>query len=295
MRYDFMARMHMWNRLMIEADHRQPSNPLTVTCLNIALSKSGRMADYMFTYYQNGPEGLLPSFQRDCTSPLPAAEAFYQMGMINTAQRYTFEAQEAIPDYQKSVRCYKRLAETNIINGDYDVARKYLVPLTHTLYYRQWARQTLSLLDDESAVDAHPEFGRLRQLRLHYHDFMFSSSETDSMLGLLFTENPSNTMACNYLMAWCLLNKNLNRFMECLPLVQFLEMPRSYQEAYLLHWVQSHNNFDGLPAFIDRRYAERLSAFMQDSQHKAGVDLMRQRYGDTYWYYYIYRYNPSQQ
>lgn len=294
MKYDYMARMHTWNKMINEAHRRQPTNPLTVTCLNIALSKTGRMGDTLFDYYQNGPEGLLPSFQRDFTSPLATAEAWYLMGMINTAQRYTFEAQEAIPDYQKSARCYKRLAETNLINGDLAVARKYLIPLTHTLYYRRWALQTLTLLADEAAVDAHPEYGVLRRMRLRQHDFLFSSSETDSMLGLLLTENPSNVMARDYLMAWCLLTKNLKRFEECLPLLPFLQMPRSYQEAFLLRWVQTHSDFDGLPPFIDRQHVERISAFMHDSQRKADVSLMRRRYGNTYWYYYIYRYNPTE-
>ena len=175
------------------------------------------------------------------------------------------------------------------------MARKYLIPLTHTLYYKKWALNTLALLEDETAVDEHPEYGLLRRMRLQHHDFMFSSSETDSMLGILFTENPSNILARDYLMAWCLLKKDLKRFEECLSLYQGLQMPRSYQEAYLLLWAQSHNSFDGLPAFIDRRNAERISAFMKDSQQKADTHLMRKRYGNTYWYYYIYRYNPTEQ
>mgnify|MGYP000750805498 CR=1 FL=1 len=35
-----------------------------------------------------------------------------------------FEAMEAIPDYKKSGRAYMRLAETNLINGQYAVAAK---------------------------------------------------------------------------------------------------------------------------------------------------------------------------
>ncbi|MCO7111572.1 DUF6057 family protein [Bacteroides uniformis] len=71
------------------------------------------MGDRMFEFYQNGTEGLLPEFQRDFTSPLPTSEAYYHLGMVNTAQRFTFEAMEAIPNFNKSGRCFKRLAETN--------------------------------------------------------------------------------------------------------------------------------------------------------------------------------------
>ena len=44
-----------------------------------------------------------------------------------------FEAMEAIPDYKKSGRAYMRLAETNLINGQYAVAAKYLRALQHYL------------------------------------------------------------------------------------------------------------------------------------------------------------------
>ena len=145
MKYDFHARMKLWNRTIEMADRKSPSTPISVTCLNLALAVTDRMGDRMFNYFQNGPQGLLADFVRDYTSPLSTAEAYYHLGMINTAQRFVFEAQEAIPDYHKSARCYARLAETNLINGDYDVARKYLLPLTHTLFYKKWAESVLAL------------------------------------------------------------------------------------------------------------------------------------------------------
>jgi hypothetical protein len=72
--------------------------------------------------------------------------------MIYVAQRTVFEAQEAILDFQKSARCYKRLAQTNLIIGSYEVARKYLMALQKTLFYRDWANETLPLLGNEEAI-----------------------------------------------------------------------------------------------------------------------------------------------
>ena len=48
MRYDFMARMEMWNRIMMRADERNPQDPASLSCLNLALAKTGRMADHQF-------------------------------------------------------------------------------------------------------------------------------------------------------------------------------------------------------------------------------------------------------
>ena len=69
--------------------------------------------------------------------------------MINTAQRFTFEAMESIPNFNKSSRCFKRLAETNLINGQYEVAAKYLRALRKTLFYKDWAEEAMTYLYDE--------------------------------------------------------------------------------------------------------------------------------------------------
>ena len=289
MRYDFMVRMQMWNRIMMAADLRNPTDAKSVSCLNLALAKTGRMADSQFEYAQIGEEGLLPEFELDFINPVSTGEIFWHLGMVNTAQRYAFEAQEAIPDFQKSARLYQRLVQTNIVNGDRDVARKYLKALSHALFYRKWARQTETFLDSGEIFDRQPELARARDLRLKEHDFLFSESEMDSMLGLLKVEIPSNTMALDYLMAWCLLRKDLDRFVECISLVEAPQMPKAYQEALLLRWVLTHSDFDGLPVYLSRERALRIRSFIQNLQAGKGEADMRRDFGDTYWFYYYYR------
>lgn len=290
MRYDFMVRMQMWNRIMQAADLRNPDGPKTVSCLNLALAKTGRMPDAQFSYFQNGPEGLIPGFRGDYTNPVSTGEIFWHLGMVNTAQRFAFEAQEALPDFQKSARCYRRLAETNIVNGDVEVARKYLKTLCNATFYRKWARETLSLLDEGTIFEKRPELARARDCRLREHDFLFSDTEMDSMLGLLKVENSSNSMALDYLMSWCLLRKDLDRFVECIPLVDAPAMPKSYQEALLLRWVLTHSDFNGLPSYISLANVRRISEFISDVQAKKSAEAMQKAYGDTYWFYYYYRY-----
>ena len=293
MRYDFMVRMEMWNRIMMSADQKNPDNPMTVSCLNLALSKSGRMSDHQFEYFQNGPDGLLPGFVRNSTSPVSTGEIYWHLGMVNTAQRFAFEAQEAIPDFQKSARLYKRLVQTNIVNGDWDIARKYLKSLKNALFYRSWAKKTEALLDSGEIIEKRPDLARARELRLKEHDFLFSDTEMDSMLGLLRVENPSNDMALDYLMSWCLLRKDLDRFVECISMVTAPSMPKSYQEALLLRWVLTHNDFEGLPSYISRANAQRISQFISDSRAGKSEEQMKRDYGDTYWFYYYYRYRSQ--
>ena len=211
MGYDFMATHQQWNRILETINKEKPNNQIGVTVQNLALAMRGMLLDHMFEYNQNGIAGLLPDVKEDATSPLPTAEAFYQLGMINVAQRTVFEAQEAILDFQKSGRCYKRLAQTNLINGQYEVARKYLSALQKTLFYREWAKETLPLLGNEEAIDRHPEYGRLRQWAFK-EDFYFSDHVPPEMLESLYFSNTDNRMAYQYLLAYYLLTGDRERY-----------------------------------------------------------------------------------
>ena len=204
MQYDFMARHQQWNRILETANREKPNNQIGVTVQNLALAMHSVLLNQLFNYHQNGIAGLLPDVKEDATSPLPTAEAFYQLGMINVAQRTVFEAQEAILDFQKSSRCYVRLAQTNLINGQYEVARKYLSALQKTLFYHDWANETLPLLGDEAAIAKHPEYGRLRKMA-YDDDFYFSDHVTPEMLQSLYLRNRDNGLAYQYLVAYYLL------------------------------------------------------------------------------------------
>ena len=211
MQYDFMASHQQWNRIIETANKEKPNNQIGVTVQNLALAMRGVLLDQMQNYNQNGIAGLLPDVQSDATSPMPTAEAFYQLGMINVAQRTVFEAQEAILDFQKSGRCYKRLAQTNLINGNYEVARKYLMALQKTLFYSDWANETLPLLGDEDTIAKHPEYGRLRKWA-YKDNFFFSDHVTPEMLESLYFGCTDNSMAYQYLIAYYMLTGDRERY-----------------------------------------------------------------------------------
>jgi len=211
MQYDFMACHQQWNRILETINVEKPNNQIGVTVQNLALAMHGMLLEHMSEYNQNGIAGLLPDVKEDATSPLPTAEAFYQLGMVNVAQRTVFEAQEAILDFQKSGRCYKRLAQTNLINGQYEVARKYLLALQKTLFYRDWANETLPLLGNEKAIANHPEYGHLRQYA-YDADFYFGDHVTPEMLESLYLRNTDNRLAYQYLLAYYLLTGDRERF-----------------------------------------------------------------------------------
>lgn len=216
MRYDFMSCHQQWNRIIETITAEKPNNQIGVTVQNLALAMRGELLNHMFDYNQNGLLGLLPDVERDAISPMPTAEALYQLGMVYAAQRTVFEAQEAILDFQKSARCYKRLAQTNLIIGKYEVARKYLMALQKTFYYCDWANETLQLLGDEEAIARHPEYGRLRKMA-YQTDFYFSDHVTPQMLEDLYNSNTENRLAYEYMMAAFALTGDRDSFIKYAP------------------------------------------------------------------------------
>ena len=288
--YDFMARMGQWNKILATSDRRAPDSPIAVECTNLALAKTGHMSSDMFTFFQNGPAGLLPEFTRDHFSPVPTGMVYYHLGMINTAQTFFFEAQEGIPDFQKSARLTQALVKTNLINGDYEVARKHINALKQTLFYRKWAKDTEKLLDNPGQINSIPEYAWMRSVRMKEHDIMFSQEELDSMLGLLYVENDSNVMAMDYLLAWCLLRKDLPRFFECHKLLKKGYDARHYQEAIVLYWALTHDGPEGMPDFITQKTAASFTRFISALQSGRNEASMEKEFGNTYWFYYYYRF-----
>lgn len=291
MAYDFMARTQQWNRILLTGKAKAPNNPTSATVHNLALAIRGRLADQMFDYPQRGTSGLLPKFERDPFSPLASSEAFYHLGMINTAQQFVFEAQEAIPDYQKSGRCYKRLAETNLINGAYDVARKYLLTLQKTWFYRSWANETLALLGNEDAIAQHPEYGRLRSQNIQA-SFFFSDRELPQMLGQLFLSNPQNRLAFEYLEATYLLEGNLDSFAKCYSMGRELGypvIPAAFLQGLLLYWSRDHAASEQMPSEFRPDVVKSMHQFYADVQSKRFIpEQLKERWGKTYWYYYFF-------
>lgn len=239
MEYDYLVRIQDWNGIIAKAEQQTPDLPMSVSATNLALGMTNQLGQRAFDFYQRGSEGLLPGFERNFATTQLTGEIYFWLGLVNTAQRLAFESMEAIPNYNKSGRVVKRLAETNLINGEYKVAEKYLRMLEKTVFYRPWVQRMRALLGDEKAIDSHPLYGTLRQLRLT-DDFLFSEDELDKICGQLFMQNQKNQMAVQYLLMAPLLDKDIERFMPYVQIVQnrVNYNPRHIQEGIALAFMQ---------------------------------------------------------
>lgn len=287
--YDFLVRTEQWDKIIEKAEKKPATTPLSVSCVNLALSQKGMLADRLFEFYQNGGEGLFPTFTRDMISPVSTAEIFFRLGMVNDAERYMFEAQEAIPNYRKSARLTRRIIECDIINGNYKVAAKLLRRLQKTLFYSNWANQTMALLGNEKAINRHPIYGKLRKYREKKQDFLFSDREMDQMLGLLFLNDNHNKMAYEYLMCYELLQRDMEKFMQYYPLGRFVgydHIPRTFQEILIGNWMKTHSDPRTIPYSVDAQNVNNTLNFIQlYMQNPKDLQLGQQPYVSNAWHY----------
>lgn len=289
--YDFLVRTEQWDKIIEKAEKKPATTPLSVSCVNLALSQKGMLADRLFEFYQNGGEGLFPTFTRDMISPVSTAEIFFRLGMVNDAERYMFEAQEAIPNYRKSARLTRRIIECEIINGNYKVAAKLLRRLQKTLFYSNWANQTMALLGNEKAINRHPVYGKLRKYREKKQDFLFSDREMDQMLGLLFLNDNHNKMAYEYLVCYELLQRDMEKFMQYYPLGRFVDydhIPRSFQEILIGNWMKTHSDPRTIPYSVDAQNVNNTLNFIQlYMQNPKDPQLDQQPYVSNAWHYMV--------
>lgn len=284
--YDYLVRMQRWEDIIRKAECRHPDMPMSVCAVNLALGMTNQLGDRAFEFFQNGPEGLFPKFVRDHNTTLLTGEVYFHLGLVNTAQRYAFEAMEAIPNYNKSGRAVQRLAETNLINGQYEVAEKYLKMLDKTLFYKGWAQNRLKLVADTGAINRHPVYGTMRKRRLQ-EDFLFSDREVDKICGQLLMHDNDNKLAMQYLLAYPLLCCDLGTFMQYYQYVNSLAVyqPKACQEAaafaYAIQKMQVPRGMV-IPGVMNR-----LERFAQLYTYSGKKSVQLETFKGTYWYYFM--------
>ncbi|MDE6341251.1 MAG: hypothetical protein K2K93_02945 [Muribaculaceae bacterium] len=272
--YDSLVRQGRWDAIVEKARKEPPSHAFGQQALNLALGMKGQLTESMFRYPQNGLESLIGESRLDNTSQLISAEALYRLGLTNIAFATVFDLQEAIMNDRKSGRHTKRMAECMIINGNYEVARKYIEMLKHSLFYSEWARRAETLLGNDGGVEAHPVYGPLRRTAFR-EDGFYVHGQIDKILAKLAAgSGGSNTLAWDYFCAAAMLKCDLSTLLGVWNAhasdFERGEMPRHLQEAAALFWTSTHGNFDGMPFRLSEDVKTQTAALARAAMQHSG-------------------------
>ena len=114
------------------------------------------------------------------------------------------------------------------------------------------------------------------------------------MLGILLQQDMTHYMAYEYLLAYCLLTKDLKRFEEYFPLgmeLRYARLPVSYQEALLYIWSLTHEDpFRTVPYPISEAVMQNLATYQNLYLNSSNPEeVLKKNHSGTYWYYLHFR------
>lgn len=294
----YLVRMNKWDDILVKYHKHTPSSTYELTGLNLALAMKGQLADSYFHYPQQGAEGLLPVYRMDYMTPLLSAEAYYQMGMVNTAQRFYYESMESIADHQKSAFCLSRLVMTALVNNRVNLAKDYLRKLRNTLYYSEWACDMQRYADNPKLIDTHPQLALMRKMRTKQDSF-FDDFNQPPFIAEMLNDYPDNNVAWQYLFTMLMAEGRLDELMQT---AQFYTnhfpnafLPVHVQEALLYTWVTKNNSLNGFPWKVQTAIGQRFMEFAKQANQARDVaePIVRRDYADTFWCYAVFKAQES--
>jgi hypothetical protein len=189
------------------------------------------------------------------------------------------------------------LIKTELINGNHDMAAKYVSELKHTLFYKRDARQFEKLLFRDDLVDSDPELGAKRKIRLKKDFFVITNDPLINIERVLATDS-LNKKAFDYKMAFLLLKKDYAGIAKEVPGIL-----RFYNSRIPVHIEESlvvikelkigglqipgdlNININTETAF--RLYLETFQKYNNDL--KLAEPALRRQFGKTFWYYAFYK------
>jgi len=185
MECDMLIRQGKWQEIIRK--FKNPESPAVSSAVLFAYHKAGEMGRMelmnnlvISSMQENSYESVFNTNNSQIivkfgsvSSAFIVSDIAYQLHLTNISQRVAFDAMEYIPNYNKSGRALKRLVETNIISGNYDVARKYITILEKATFYRKWAHSMRQITDNPELIKNNPFLYEARKEYANTIDLFF--------------------------------------------------------------------------------------------------------------------------
>jgi hypothetical protein len=198
-----------------------------------ALYHTGRLNQDMFTWLQHS-DALVFTGADHALFYWHKLDTLIDLGLLNLAEKNFTECMEMFGEHPMILQ---RLALVNLAKGKIEAGRIYLGKLRQTLFFSGWARDYLQRLAADPTLAADPQMQQLRAQALRKDSTMFFYAP-EQMLQALVEQGSQNRMAFEYLMAWYMMEKRLDKFVKNLgrlPEFGYTAMPPLYQEATLIY------------------------------------------------------------
>ena len=253
---------------------------------NLANAMNGQLPDKLLEYYQPFERGLfLPVGTHSTPFKIACAgDVWFALGYMPLAERDAMLGMLFSPGHT-GPRYLRRLAETNLVTGDFEAASKYFRILLNTRRDRQWA---LDRFPDAWSPEYRRRIEEKRAL-LPRIDLVHGMDQAPLILRVMLGSNPSNKMALDYLLCYDLLTKDLDAFVGDFD--PSLTRSQLYEEAMLIFLAarggMTNDNLLHYP--LSPQTFERFNRFVTIYKQDGGSGRnLTGEFGKTYWYYFYF-------
>ena len=253
---------------------------------NLAMAMEGHLADSLMYYYQPFERGLFVPVDEKAGQLRIAAssEVWYRLGEMTMAEHSAMLAQIFSKNHF-GVPYLKRLAEINLVNGQDEAAKKYLLLLADEPGCEKWVSDRIPGKQSKSVKE---NIARMRSLTPK-KDVVHTAGEYRKTLRNLVESNPDNLLARQYLLCLDIITKDLESFIQDYDPSR--DRSRLYDEAVLIFLAQrasmTQENIEYFRVPFD--VLQDFSDFNNMMTYNQGaMEPMQERFGKTYWFFYQY-------
>jgi hypothetical protein len=287
MKFERMVHNQDWDGIIREQEKIQSSNIIEQYFYNLALSEKGELCSRMF-YGRQSYGSMALTLSRDDDQAHRAMYFYYTIGLNGEAHHIAYEL---MVQHGYRPETIKMLIRTEILNGNYRIAERYINVLKKTLFYRGWAEKYGRLLYKPEAVKMDRDLGR-KAVLMPGKDF-FVVTDDFRNIDMLLDANPANTVAFEYKMARFLLEKDImeaGKEVKKLKGLGYSRIPRHIEEAIisLVNVMKEFPDMGGLT--ISKDADQRFPEYFTDIKSFGGDRKLMEKGikkndRNSFWYY----------
>ncbi|BEG98521.1 hypothetical protein BSYN_07860 [Bacteroides sedimenti] len=285
----FIQKRDFTKALQIGKDAQHPTREMTVL-RNFALELSGRAGDEMFEYVQDyKTDGLFFDYNKDGGVYPTGPVIYFNLGARHLATQWANNDYLKRPDSYRVLKNYVLIAT---VNEHWNVTQQTAGILENTWFHNDLASKLNKFSLDNSLVNKDPILGNIKKrLSNKYYPFPTKGNYTDFVCKF-YRENPENRVAYDYYLLSALLNKKLDKFAWGVKLYNNYYknlLPKHYAEAVSLCKYLTHDSLLVVNPATQQKFEAFLMLKKEQKDPTTEKNIMRKSYGDTYWWYYMYK------
>ncbi len=289
------ARQGQWTQVLRQAG-ALPKGKSNISCnhdINRALYHTDKLLDEMCSFPQN-PHALLLTQEGELSSliQLQLCEVHAELGNMNMAEKMASELLAIEGGFGVII---EKLAWINIFKGQTRTACTYLNALRKDLIYRGRAGRILQGFREGFKPSQAAYIDRVKaSVPEDRYSPVYGGGVEDILIDLLKC-NPHNKMAFEYLMAYYLLTRQVQKVamnMDRLRDLGYQRVPMHLEEAMLIYYGLSGQKVDLTKVGISRATYQRYLAFVQldtasqRSNQQTALNRLVREFGASYFFYF---------